>query len=207
MSLKQAFKGVILPAASAIAISDGHTLGPHCAKKHECVCRPSELPIYANECSACQAKVPEKPPSEFETTVGKIRKEVWVWQDEMHGYRQRVVDIYNTGVAHTSSSLDFLREEASEPERYGAIAISALSGYILGLRGGKLKRLTYATVGGAAMASFCYPKLAAEYSDLAYQQGTQYFTAGYLFLFGEKPKTPEWLASIIGQSKEPAKGK
>lgn len=84
------------------------------------------------------------------------------------------------------ASVDFLREESNGPERAGAIAVASLSGLIFGLRGGLIKKVTYATIGGLSMASVCYPREAAEYSDLAVREGNRYFVAWYHFLFGGK---------------------
>jgi len=64
--------------------------------------------------------------------------------------------------------------------------VSALAGLIFGLRGGAIKRLTYASVGGLGMASICYPREAAEYSKIAVEESEKYLVAGYHFLFGGK---------------------
>lgn len=45
---------------------------------------------------------PTEPPSGMEETVGNIRKELWVWQDNIKGYRHKVVDVYRTSVQQAS---------------------------------------------------------------------------------------------------------
>jgi len=43
-----------------------------------------------------------KAAGDLETAIGKVRKELWVWQDEVQGLRQKVVDFVDTGIAHSS---------------------------------------------------------------------------------------------------------
>lgn len=79
-----------------------------------------------------------------------------------------------------------MREEDNTAPKAGAIAIGGLAGLILGLRGGFFKRTIYASVGAAAMASLCYPKEAAEYSEIAIEEAKKYVTIGYNFVYGGK---------------------
>lgn len=70
--------------------------------------------------------------------------------------------------------------------RAGAIALGGLSGYIIGLRGGFFRRSFYGTIGAGIIASICYPKLAAEYGQVALVEGKKYVTIGYNFAYGGK---------------------
>ena len=39
------------------------------------------------------------PPSSMEEAVGNIRRELWVWQDNLRGYRHKIIDVYQKGFA------------------------------------------------------------------------------------------------------------
>lgn len=82
--------------------------------------------------------------------------------------------------------MKYLQEEENTNAKYGAIAIGGLTGYILGLRGGYIRRFTFTAAGAGIMASICYPKEAAEYSELAFQEARRYATIGYNFIYGGK---------------------
>ena len=66
--------------------------------------------------------------------------------------------------------------------RIGAVGVGGLSGLILGLRGGKFKRLVYSSTGALIVASICYPKQAQEGTTIA----KYYVNVGYNFLYGGK---------------------
>lgn len=82
---------------------------------------------------------------------------------------------------------DYLNEPANGPHRAGAIALGALSGYIIGLRGGFFRRLLYTSVGGGGIASICYPKEAEQYFQQALVESKTYATILFNFAYGVKP--------------------
>lgn len=71
---------------------------------------------------------------------------------------------------------DYLREDGHPLARAGAIAVSSVAGMILGVRGGLIKKLMYASLTGGAMAALCYPREAGIYAKVAYN-----------FAYGVKP--------------------
>lgn len=79
-------------------------------------------------------------------------------------------------------TLDYLREETNVLPRIGAVGVGGLSGLILGLRGGKFKKLVYSSTGALVVASICYPKQAQEGMSLA----KHYINIGYNFVYGGK---------------------
>nr|CAD7444729.1 unnamed protein product [Timema bartmani] len=121
-------------------------------------------------------------------TIRKVRKEIWSYYDVYKGYRQRVTDFVETGIAHTESTRHFLQEDENLLPRVGAITLGVLTGFVLGLRGGRFKRLTYSTLGGLTMASICYPREANEVTQEAIVQAKKYFTIGYNFAYGVTPE-------------------
>lgn len=80
--------------------------------------------------------------------------------------------------------IDYLNEPANGIHRAGAIAVGALSGYIIGIRRGFFRRLIYTSAGGLGVASLCYPKEAAVYSQQALAETKVYATILYNFAYG-----------------------
>lgn len=80
--------------------------------------------------------------------------------------------------------IKYLGEEENYAPKAGAIALGGLTGFIFGLRGGRFKRIVYASTGALAMASVCYPKEASEYSKVVVEEGKKYATIGYNFVYG-----------------------
>lgn len=146
--------------------------------------RPSELPIYSLEDNySKQIPCTECPPSALEQNISKIRKSLQAVMSEYQHYTGVVSDTIDTGIEHSRSLLDYLREESNVMPRMGAIAIGGIAGLVLGLRGRKFKRIMYSSAGALTMAAICYPKKAEEGFDLA----KHYVNVGYNFIYGVKP--------------------
>lgn len=79
---------------------------------------------------------------------------------------------------------DYLNEPSNGIHRAGAITVGALSGYIIGIRRGFIRRLLYTSIAGLGVASVCYPKEAREYSQQAIAEAKTYATIVYNFAYG-----------------------
>lgn len=78
----------------------------------------------------------------------------------------------------------YLSEECDESTRMGAVGIGAVTGFILGLRGGMIRRLFYSGVGAYGMSAVCYPKQTAEYTHMGIAESRKYATIAYNFVYG-----------------------
>lgn len=148
--------------------------------------RPSELPIYTFEddyCkqSPCNDSLP--PSSMLEQHVSKVRILIQTAVTEYHHYTGVISDTLSIGYEHSSTLLDYLREESNIMPRMGAIGIGGLAGLILGLRGRTFKRIVYSSTGALTMAAICYPKKAEE----GFEMAKYYVRVGYYFVHGVKP--------------------
>lgn len=83
-------------------------------------------------------------------------------------------------------AFDYLNQPANGIHRTGAIAVGAISGYIIAIRRGFFRRLIYTSVGGLGVASICYPKEAELYWHQALHGGKTYATILYNFAYGGK---------------------
>lgn len=79
---------------------------------------------------------------------------------------------------------DYLNQPANGIHRTGAIAVGAISGYIIAIRRGFIRRLLYTTAGGLGVASLCYPKDAEKYWQQALHESKTYATIFYNFAYG-----------------------
>lgn len=77
-----------------------------------------------------------------------------------------------------------MNEPSNTIHRTGAIALGGASGFIIGLRGGIIKKLFYTLIGSGAVASVCYPKEADKYAQLALAEAKTYAKIAYNFAYG-----------------------
>ncbi|XP_011067260.1 PREDICTED: MICOS complex subunit MIC27 isoform X1 [Acromyrmex echinatior] len=145
--------------------------------------RPSELPIYCFEDYSKQTPCTECRPSALEQNISKIRKSVQAIVSEYQHYTDVISDTIDIGFEHSSSLLDYLREESNTMPRMGAIAIGGIAGLVLGLRGRKFKRIMYSSAGALSIAAICYPKNTKEGFDMT----KHYMNVAYNFVYGVKP--------------------
>lgn len=78
----------------------------------------------------------------------------------------------------------YLSEECDETTRMGAVGIGAVTGFILGIRGGMIRRLFYSGVGAYGMSAACYPKQTVGYTQVGIAESRKYATIAYNFAFG-----------------------
>lgn len=146
--------------------------------------KPSELPIYAidddiRKLSSCK----EHTPSALEQEISKIRKSVQGVIVQYQSITHSISSTINTGFEHSRVLIDYIQDEENILPRMGAVGIGGLTGLILGLRGGKFKKLVYTTTGATAIAAICYPKETKE----AVQLAKHYGNISYNFILGVKP--------------------
>ncbi|XP_012262686.2 MICOS complex subunit MIC27 [Athalia rosae] len=153
--------------------------------------RPSELPIYtvaSQKADPCPTPVNHEP-SYLEQGFGTVRRSLSSIFEQYQFVSDTVNNTLETGVAHSQTLYDYLREESNAAPRMGAIGIGALTGLIFGLRGGAFKKTFYTSTGALAVAAFCYPKQASEGVELV----KHYANIGYNFAYGIKPGDPQQL--------------
>uniref|UniRef100_A0A1B6M038 MICOS complex subunit n=1 Tax=Graphocephala atropunctata TaxID=36148 RepID=A0A1B6M038_9HEMI len=185
---KMTMKRIILPvsssallAATAVASSDSKD---EPEKKN--LIRARDLSIYSKP--AQQSNVEEetepKTQSALLSVVKQVRESVWAVSDQFHQVSSQFNNIIETGKAHTSSTIQILRDEDNYPQRYGAIAAGGLLGYIIAIRRGWFRRLVYTGTGATAVAAICYPEEAREYSQEGFKQAKRYIVIAYHFVNG-----------------------
>lgn len=164
-------------------------------------CKPSELPLYA---PLYARKVQEIDEHRTESALGKtiesgiraVRVEVAGAYDVAYSQTKNLDEYIKTGRNQVKSIVDYLNEPDNTAPRIGAVAIGGLSGFVLGLRGGFIRRVLYTGIGAGAIASICYPKEAGVYAQHGVVEAKRMATIAYNFAFGVKPgddvNAPEW---------------
>ncbi|XP_033227545.1 MICOS complex subunit MIC27 isoform X2 [Belonocnema kinseyi] len=122
-------------------------------------------------------------PSVLEQGFGTIRRSFMGVVSQYELVTDTVSNTISTGKEHSAFLVDYLRDDPSPLPRIGAITVGGLLGFLLGIRGGKFKKLVYTSTGSLSVAAFIYPAQARNGLDLA----KHYTNIGYNFVYGVKP--------------------
>lgn len=147
---------------------------------HECckkkLPKAHELPLYDTSEEKLEFEIVQHPKSSLEEAISVTRKTATKYIGVLDGARKYAVEVYHTGVAHSKSTYDYITEENSVVPRTVAIASGGLAGLLLGIRGGKFKKIVYTSFGAGAVASACYPSQAKEYASKGYEIASEQTT-------------------------------
>lgn len=139
---------------------------------HECsmkrLPKARELPLYDVSDDKIEFELAEQPKSSLEEAISITRRTATKYIGVLDDGRKRAVEVYHTGIAHSKSTYDYITEEGNVVPRSIAIASGGLVGLLLGIRGGKFKKIVYISLGAGAVASACYPSQAKEYASKGY---------------------------------------
>nr|XP_022918875.1 MICOS complex subunit MIC27 [Onthophagus taurus] len=158
-------------------------------KEMKC-CKPSELPIYTSEPPPEPKRIMRDPPTKVEQEIGNVRRQIVSLSSQLTAIQDYAVDAVEEAWCECEGVIEYLQQEDNTTPRYGAIAVGGLAGFILGLRGGKFRKLLFTTIGALGMAAVCYPTEAAEYSEQIKEEAIQYFRIAYNFYHGVKKDDP-----------------
>lgn len=130
--------------------------------------RPFQLPVYGN---------PNPPKDDMKTyTYERGVAEDAVFQARlkishnlkfMDGFFTRTKQIYETGKAHTKSTIDYIADEDNLLPKIGVITGGGILGLLLSARRGIFKKMLYTSAGIGIMSGVCYPKQSSEMFDVA----------------------------------------
>ncbi|CAL7934986.1 unnamed protein product [Xylocopa violacea] len=168
-----------VPAMKPSTTPEEHPKPCHNEGQEKKLIKPSELPIYSAEDGYSKQMPCVQYPSIVEDNIRKVRETV--------GEIKLTLDRVSNEVSSTFENLkyivDYLQDEANLMPRIGAVGVGGLSGLILGLRGGMIKRLFYTATGAGVVGCICFPKEAKE----AVSAVEHYGNISYNFIYGVKP--------------------
>ncbi|CAK9814764.1 MICOS complex subunit MIC27 [Anthophora quadrimaculata] len=181
------FKKFLMPCGLCAAVPTMKPANP--VEEHATPCsnetqekkliKPSELPIYSVEDGYSKQMPCVGYPSIIEDNIRKVRQSVG---EIKHSLDKITNDVSNT-LENLKFVVDYLQDEANHLPRIGAVGIGGLSGLILGLRGGMLKRLFYTTAGAGIVGCVCFPREAKQ----ALNTVEHYGNISLNFIYGVKP--------------------
>ncbi|KAF5307782.1 hypothetical protein FQR65_LT06653 [Abscondita terminalis] len=157
------------------------------ADSENCVCKPSELPIYTKDpCIPSKPEISPTEPGVVESGVGTVRRTLFQMGKEIDKYSSQAQELVVNGITGAGELIEYLQNEENSTPKYGAIAIGGFTGFIFGLRGRFFKKLIYTSTGALSMAALCYPKQAMVYSKTA----CGYATVLMNFIYGVDKDDP-----------------
>lgn len=80
----------------------------------------------------------------------------------------------------------YLSEECDDKTKAGAIGVGALTGFILGIRGGLMRRVFFSSIGVYGMSAVCYPEKTGAVTQEALAHSKKYAVIAYNFVNGGK---------------------
>ncbi|XP_050421433.1 MICOS complex subunit Mic27 [Adelges cooleyi] len=127
--------------------------------------KPKDLSIYPDENKGKTVEQEDNwKPTIALDTIKKVREEVVNFNTRLSGIRERGSTFFQTGIAHTESFVDNLRQENNSTLRAGFVVGGGLTGLLLAIRKGKFKKIIYTTSGATAAFYVGYPKESEEVS-------------------------------------------
>jgi hypothetical protein len=128
-----------------------------------------ELPLYSTDYgrkSVFVNLVHDK--TDFERGITQVRQVAFDFVDKFSETKERVIRFYETGVAHTQSTLDYVRSETNILPKLTFITLSGLGGLLVGFRRSKFRKFLYSASFGTGALALCYPNETRIYSKNAY---------------------------------------
>ncbi|CAG9826355.1 unnamed protein product [Diabrotica balteata] len=175
------FLSAILDAVSVSANDDCSQ-----TERNKNLCRPSEIPIYSNQCVCREHREEHCTPSRLERLIKFAREKTEELSEDAEQYKSHGIMHLKRGKKQFDSFLYYLRKEENVLPRVGAITIGALTGFLCGIRGRYVKRTVYATTGALGVAAMCYPEQAAEYTKVVITQAKHIIITAYDLIKNEK---------------------
>lgn len=129
-----------------------------------------DLPLYSTDhgkTSIYVNLVHDK--TDFERGITQARQLAFDFIDKFSETKERVIRFYETGVAHTQTSLDYVRSETNILPKLTFITLSGLGGLLVGFRRSKFRKFLYSTAFGTGALALCYPNETKIYSKSAYE--------------------------------------
>lgn len=129
--------------------------------------RPKDLSIYPE--GSKEKKVEEEnswEPTFALSSIQKVRDEIVNFNQQLSKVKDRMYTFVQTGINHTESFVDDLRQEKNSTLRAGFVAGGGLVGILMAARKGKFKKLVYGTTGASAAFYAGYPKESEEVTKI-----------------------------------------
>lgn len=131
---------------------------------HDCHMRrlpkAKELPLY--EKKDFDSDFSDKP-LPLISEISSLRKTISQYTSYIVIFQERAAQVYNTGVAHSKSTYEYLKNEENKVQRVLIISSGGLIGLVYARKGSLLKKTAYGSLGTGVIFSVFYPDVSKEY--------------------------------------------
>lgn len=153
--------------SAAVLVSSQSLLAQDMVPCHECrmkrLPKANELPLYDKK-EDLTVEYDSKSTLPLISEISSVRKQVFQYASYIQMFQDKAVNVYETGVAHSKSTFDYLKDEENKVQRIIIIASGGLVGLIYGRKGGIFKKILYTSIGTGAVFSVFYPSISKEYA-------------------------------------------
>lgn len=134
---------------------------------HECnmkrLPKARELPLYEKDEENYTVEYDEQLKIPLTSEISGIRVQVSGIASYLNTFKEQAVHIYETGIAHSQSTYDYIISEENRIPRILAIFSGGLLGIIFARKGGYFKKAFYGTVGSGIVCTAFYPSESMDY--------------------------------------------
>lgn len=116
-----------------------------------------------------------------------VRQETNKVLDVVAANKESLNNSYEKLLTETRFIHDYLSREENHIPRAGAVILGGMSGIIMGIRGGFIRKLFYGMIGTGIMGSVCYPKETEEIAQMALVEAKKGVNVAVNFAYGVKP--------------------
>ncbi|GFT97214.1 MICOS complex subunit [Nephila pilipes] len=134
---------------------------------HECnlkrLPKAKELPLYEKDEDNFTVEYDEQLKIPLISEISGLRVQVSGVASYLNTFKDQAVHIYETGIAHSQSTYDYIISEENRIPRILAIFSGGLLGIIFARRGGYIKKAFYGSIGSGLVCTAFYPSQSKEY--------------------------------------------
>ncbi|GIY57993.1 MICOS complex subunit [Caerostris darwini] len=125
--------------------------------------KAKELPLYVKDDENLTIEYNEHSKLPLISEISSLRVQVSGVASYLNVFKEQAVHIYETGLAHTQSTYDYIISEENKIPRILAIFSGGLLGIIFARKGGYIKKAFYGTAGSGLVCTAFYPTQSKEY--------------------------------------------
>ena len=124
--------------------------------------KAKELPVYKKD--EYVTEYDEKSTLPLISEISTVRKKLFEYATYVTMVQEKAVHIYETGVAHSKNTFDYLKDEENKVQRILIIASGGLVGLLFARKRGIFKKVLYTSLGTGITFSAFYPSISKEYA-------------------------------------------
>ncbi|GIX77648.1 MICOS complex subunit [Caerostris extrusa] len=129
--------------------------------------KAKELPLYVKDDENLTIEYNEHSKLPLISEISSLRVQVSGVASYLNVFKEQAVHIYETGLAHTQSTYDYIISEENKIPRILAIFSGGLLGIIFARKGGYIKKAFYGTAGSGVVCTAFYPTQSYDTQKLA----------------------------------------